>query len=115
MYNEPIFPDVDGWKGQINVENTAVPPELLLLIAFAIINQASIQFDASPRGKTMLNSSREKNEGTYRRGEGGGGPTDMSYYPEGGRGQREDNISDEGKKMKKRKKKKKAYSARWRR
>ena len=32
------------------------------------------QFDASRRGKKMLNFSRDKNEGTYRSGEGGGGP-----------------------------------------
>ena len=31
------------------------------------------QFDASRRGKKMLTSSRDKNEGTYHRGEGGGG------------------------------------------
>ena len=30
--------------------------------------------DASRRGKKMLNSSRDKNEGTYRSGDGGGGP-----------------------------------------
>ena len=29
------------------------------------------KIDASRRGKTMLNSSRDKNEGTYRSGEGG--------------------------------------------
>ena len=31
-----------------------------------------IQFEASRRGKKMSNSSREKNEGTYRSGNGGG-------------------------------------------
>ena len=31
-------------------------------------------FDASRRGKKMLKYSRDKNEGTYRSGEGGGGP-----------------------------------------
>ena len=33
-----------------------------------------VKFDASQRGKKMLNSSRDKNEGMYRSGEGGGGP-----------------------------------------
>ena len=32
------------------------------------------QFDASRRGKKMISSSRDKNEGTYRGGEGRGGP-----------------------------------------
>ena len=32
------------------------------------------QFHASRRGKKLLGSSRDKNEGTYRSGEGGGGP-----------------------------------------
>ena len=49
-----------------------------------------VHFDASRRGKKTLNSSRDRNEGTYRRsGEGGGGPRyvtpDLSYYWEGGR------------------------------
>ena len=44
-----------------------------------------IEFDASRRGNKMLNSSRDKNEGTYSSGEGGEGPkcyvtTDLSYY-----------------------------------
>ena len=44
---------------------------------------------ASRRGKKMLNCSRDNNEGTYRSGEGGGGPAmrtpDLSYYLEGAR------------------------------
>ena len=32
------------------------------------------QLDANRRGKKMLNSSRDRTEGTYRSGEGGGGP-----------------------------------------
>ena len=38
------------------------------------------QSDASRRGKTVLNSSRNENEGTYRSGEGG---EDLSYDDEG--------------------------------
>ena len=33
-----------------------------------------MQFDASRRGKKILNSSRDKTVGTFRSGEGGGGP-----------------------------------------
>ena len=33
-----------------------------------------MQFDASRRGKKMLNCSRDKFEGMYRSGDGGGGP-----------------------------------------
>ena len=60
------------------------------------------KFDASRRGKKMLNSSRDKNEGvSYRRGEGGEGPAtwpipDLRYYYwEGAREQCEDNKWEE--------------------
>ena len=42
--------------------------------AFFSFCQTKSQFDASRRGKKMLDSSRDKNEGLYRSGEGGVGP-----------------------------------------
>ena len=53
----------------------------------------------------MLNSSRDKNEGTCPSGEGGGGPVmwtrPLSYYWKGAREQCEDDNRDEEKKEKK--------------
>ena len=43
-------------------------------MTYNVILDQCIQFDASRRGKKTLNYSRDKHEGTYRRGEGGGGP-----------------------------------------